>query len=87
MTDKPENPPAFPNLRRRVGENLHEHISEGGMLLRDYFAAAALQGMIANMAEGERHDKLNGFTGFKLISEASYAAADSMLAARQGGEK
>ena len=66
-----------------------KHPDFGGMTLRDYFAAAALQGMMASestkimsMAE------LVGNTGVgtaELAAETAYIHADAMLAARDGG--
>lgn len=59
----------MPNGQVQVGTN--------GMSLRDYFAAAALTGMMANP----------GFNGSTLrdLSAFSYDQADAMLAARKGG--
>ena len=84
MTDKPENPPppmfAFPS-RDASG---YYYIAEGATL-RDYFAAAALQGLVVlskgspdafTIADGEiikREDK---------ICEEAYKIADAMLEAR-----
>lgn len=45
--------------------------TEGGMTLRDYFAAAALQGMLAN-SNTTGHDALD-------VVEASWAIADKMI--------
>lgn len=64
MTDKPENPPAF-------GSDYGP-----GMTLRDYFAAAALSGL---MRQSERD------AYYSNLARISYEAADAMLAARQGG--
>ncbi len=52
-----------------------EYYAEQGMTLRDYFAAAALQGFVTN----------NGtdFTSIKL-AEWSYSQADAMIEARKG---
>ena len=51
-----------------------------GMNLRDYFAAAALQGTLAGPTGGP-----NTYEG---LADAAYSAADAMLAARErkGGE-
>ncbi len=45
MENTPENPPAFPKINHGGGEP--EQMTNG-MTLCDYFAAAALQGMLAN---------------------------------------
>ena len=57
---------AFPN-------NTHDGV-EWGMDLRDYFAAAALQGILANPETGE-----NTFA----ITLAAYEFADSMIKQRE----
>ena len=49
------------------------HITEQGMSLRDYFAAAAMQGLLAS----EVNAPLNVF------AEKAYALADVMLGARK----
>jgi len=46
-----------------------------GMTLRDYFAAAALQGMLSD-------NRIND--SFKNLSDVSYKCADAMLKAREG---
>ena len=63
------NPPAFPTL----------HIPNAsppawsGMTLRDYFAAKAMQGMLADPSTPEIMD----------IAGAAYEVADAMLKARE----
>jgi hypothetical protein len=49
--------------------------ASGGMSLRDYFAAAALQGLLANASE----------VNDELAAEA-FMAADAMIAARERKE-
>jgi hypothetical protein len=49
-----------------------------GMSLRDYFAAAALQGTLAGPTGGP-----NTYEG---LADAAYSAADAMLAARERKE-
>jgi len=71
---KPENPLAFPFV-----ENGKEFGNYYGMSLRDYFAAAALQGMIA------------GSQGLSITTEEfasqSYALAYAMLQERKKTER
>ena len=62
----------------------------GGMTLRDYFAAAALQGIIAGM--GSAFPTTEDFGGdraaencYQVTAVDAYAMADQMLAARKGG--
>lgn len=75
MTDKPENPQAFPQP------------SPGfiGMTLRDYFAAAALQGLMASEAWVVGMDKAahKANADFKsYLAVEVYMMADAMLKAR-----
>ncbi len=67
--------PAFPN----VGDVRYTSEDQYGMTLRDYFAAKAMQGLVASC---NNQDRLEGILGFRKISEAAYAAADAMLKAR-----
>jgi hypothetical protein len=60
--------PAFPQF---VISNFGAHV-EGGMTLRDYFAAKAMQGLIAS-----------GSTNAQEIGQASFIVADAMLKARE----
>ena len=69
MSEKPNNPPAFPFER---GEHY-----QYGMTLRDYFAAAACNGCIAN--ELFRREASHNP---QVIAEFSYEVADAMLKAR-----
>jgi hypothetical protein len=50
--------------------------SAEGMTLRDYFAAAALQGLIFHNSFGEVSDE--------NIAKGSYQYADAMIEARKG---
>ena len=47
-----------------------------GMTLRDYFAAKALQGMLANQHPYQASDE-------RMFARDAYTLADAMLAARQ----
>ena len=66
--------PAFPvpNYVSSDGETFSSEPS--GMSLRDYFAAAAMQGMLA---DGES-------TPAKILAAASYELADAMIEQRRG---
>ena len=64
--------PAFPTHPN--GALIHD-----GMTLRDYFAAKAMQGILASNTEHEHEDAHI----FDAIAEASYKQADAMLKARQ----
>jgi hypothetical protein len=56
------------------------------MSLRDYFAAAALQGWLATYGEDTPHpglDETNGKAYMKSLAQCSYEMADAMLAERK----
>ena len=71
---KPNNPPAFPHTVEYKGADCGGKVPHGGMTLRDYFAAKAMQGILANHT-------------YRLTSEeivtASYEIADAMLEERE----
>lgn len=73
MTDKPENPSAFP-----VQED-DRLVGEYGMTLRDYFAGQALAGLIS-MATVDDIATLD--TPSEDFAEAAYGQADAMLKER-----
>ena len=51
----------------------------GGMTLRDYFAAKAMQGLLASDAEhGHAEEQI-----FQVIADVAYQMADAMLAERE----
>jgi hypothetical protein len=64
----------------------HEHqVCEGGMTLRDYFAAAALQGWISSCPTVSG-DALNGSAEHAdLVTVRCYRYADAMLKQREKG--
>lgn len=68
MSDKPENPPAFPC-------SVYDG-RQAGMTLRDYFAAAAMQGELSS-----QHG-MSQWTDYQRLAEVAYKAADAMLKAR-----
>ena len=66
--------PAFPHKRQiRCNGEVIDSEMEPGMSLRDYFAAAALQGLIAD----------GGGASWEADANAAYKAADAMLKARE----
>jgi len=83
MTDKPENPPAFPQNEFSAHTAFtHDNL---GMTLRDYFASHALAGMAANEAISgatEEICKRSGITPAQMFAIGSYEYADAMLAQR-----
>lgn len=52
----------------------------GGMTLRDFFAAKAMQGWLSSCGPGDQHPATAGNADF--VAQRSYAMADAMLAAR-----
>lgn len=80
MTDKPENPRAFP----RTGEGFgNPHYDEAGMTLRDYFAGQAIDAIVAIGLESLRRGELTEYTDETKLAEAAYVMADAMLAERK----
>ena len=76
MTDKIDNGgPTLP-----IAE---AHYESKGLVLRDYFAAAALQGCLAysycNPATGNYHENCS----IEGVAEQAYRYADAMIAARK----
>jgi hypothetical protein len=67
------NEPAFP--RPSTAANL----PQDGMTLRDYFAAKAMQGMLAN----PKLEKQILLAGKSWIEESAWAVADAMLKTRE----
>lgn len=57
-------------------------LRSGGMTLRDYFAAKAMQGMLSNPKLATHILKIGGaYSGW--IEESAYSWADAMLVARR----
>lgn len=54
----------------------------GGMTMRDYFAAKAMQASLMPAPNGRSRPERSALKG---IAEFAYEAADAMLAAREGG--
>ena len=75
MTDK--QIPAFP-LHNHGTQTLGMHFT--GMTLRDYFAAKALQGMLAN----PKLEKQILERGKSWIEESAWIVADAMIKERNG---
>ncbi len=75
---------AFPQVETNyVGERGDYEMrveSLGGMTLRDYFAAKALQGLLAT---GEDFRNQDGRDGWEWHALAAYSMADAMLEARE----
>ena len=66
------NPPAFPTTT-------FAQKTEGGMSLRDYMAAKAMQGIYASNTKHDHEDEHI----FDAVAEAAYLQADAMMKARE----
>lgn len=77
---KPENTAAFPRSAA-FGDGCHDWGGEG-MSLRDYFAAAALQGMLSSphLKEAYAMEK-------DALAVICFGVADAMLAAREASNE
>ena len=73
----PDNPPAFP----LAFEHENESGVSAGMSLRDYFAAAALAGILHNYTTAKFGVTESG------VAEGAYQFADAMLRARKEAAK
>lgn len=78
---KPENPSVYPDPMRGAGQsysNQSPYELESGMTLRDYFAAKAMQGMLANnLIVDDLSDSIT-----EWIANRSYEISDAMLKQR-----
>ena len=73
---------ARPYSENTYWDKPQEREAQPGMDLRDYFAAAALTGMLA---AGQALD--DGIETVRVIIEGSYMLADAMMKERSIGEK
>lgn len=72
------------NTKTQVGENTYSVQvleAKGGLYLRDYFAAAALQGWLASFGPEAPHPALKNAEN--EIATLSYRVADAMIEARK----
>lgn len=77
MSEKIDNGgPAFPTLTQFTANGDVMSYGVDGMTLRDYFAAKAMGGMLADPDVTVDYDK------GRRLAELSYKLADAMLAAR-----
>ncbi len=89
MSNQPINDggPAFPTAATATTHGFYQdgqpcmthYGSRSGITVRDYFAAAALQGIISD-ASVPASSKKDG----ELVSRSAYEYADAMLKAREG---
>lgn len=84
--NKEDGGPAFPApeaAKARFGDSNPDAFL--GMSLRDYLAAKAMQGYLANAWQAQELDSLGESAAQQMatVAEISYAMADAMLAARR----
>ena len=75
MSEKPENPPAFP-IHGGPMSDPRNRILEGGLTMRDWFAGQALSGLLAG--QYNFHSKYN----LSEVPEEAFKIADAMLRER-----
>lgn len=77
--------PAYPsmNISKASGSNTIHAITKEGMSLRDAFAIAALQGILA----GYWSNTAMGDLAPDAIADEAYQHADAMIAVREGGRE
>jgi len=78
MSEQDDGGPAFPQVEYKQGI---PYMTIPGLSMRDYFAAKALQGLLANRSDGTVPDSIDGIVSF------SWRYADSMLKARDLGRE
>lgn len=84
MTDKTGGP-AFPTENEHQTGHTTYHYA--GMTLRDYFAAKALQGILANKVMGDAALHKTVDEWFSDLASASYDFADAMLKVRENNDE
>ena len=73
MSKQNNGGPAFPHSARLVAPDTYEHLTHGGMSLRDYFAAKAMLAIGVTYHDDQHAE----------IAETAYKMADAMLRARE----
>lgn len=87
-TARDDGGPAFPHVsvpRPDLGENITQRFTGGGMSLRDYFAAKAMQSTLESEYALEALEQAGVDTHqatAALVARMAYAIADAMLKAR-----
>lgn len=84
---KPENPNAFPSEKTEYtdigGRDIKSTIHFQGMTLRDYFAAKAMQGLLANPDWMKEHNREKYLMSSEIIAQVAFEVSDAMLKKRQ----
>jgi len=75
---------AFPCEQHELQDGTWNQSFDPGMSLRDYFAAHAMQGLLAHPKCGEEgHTDQDSEERTECVADEAYAVADAMLAARR----
>lgn len=74
---------AFPRRGATIGNGAYD-MGELGMTLRDYFAAAALQGWLSTAPTVDKEPLNGGMDHARRVAEMAFVYADAMLKARDG---
>ena len=88
MMTKDTSGPAFPCEQHECQDNTWNQTFESGMSLRDYFAAKAMQGLLANTEScftPSKDEKEAGITWAEKLANECYEIADAMLKDRHSG--
>ena len=80
MSEKDDGGRAFPFAYET--SHPEEHGINGGMALRDYFAAKAMQAALMKAQHNWAYDGLEFAIDWSHIAESAYDAADAMLKER-----
>ena len=75
-----KNPPAFPVQSVYIED---QETNSRGMTLRDYFAAKAMQAIIAGNITGKKCEDRSWLEADQWAPNVSYEIADAMLMARE----
>ena len=84
MSDKPENPQAFPIQGLANLPNDQFVWPEPGMTLLDWFAGLALQGRLAAEPQQLAEDETAFCNSYLCMAKEAYGLATAMLAERAG---
>jgi len=86
MSETDDGGPAFPYVWMGVpGQppQIKQLITSGGMTIRDYFAAKAMQAILSDLQHQKVDDRK--ITDQHILAKGAYAVADAMLQARKNG--
>lgn len=68
--------PAMPHYKKQLTENVFEQLTDGGLTIRQYFAAIAMQGLLSNPAivTGNK-----GTISIPALSQSATDYADALI--------